>query len=968
MSDKHFSSIPLASDSGMVPMLKIFESQPGLILILSPDLSIQAVTNAYLEELEMNREDILGKNLFDLFPQNPGTPEVNSVAKLKGSLNYVVSHRQKHEIEIIHYDVPSKADPTKFLERYWNTINTPVPDEQGEVAFIIHETRNITAKIKAERKARESQSREQAALARVEHERARLERYFLQAPAQISICSGPEFVFEFVNPAYQENLFPGRKLLGRPLAEAVPEIVGQPIAEVLRQVYETGETIEGKEVCIPLAPAEGAPVQDHYFNYIQQARLNENGEIDGIMTFAYDVTELVEARQKLQAVNADLEEKIFARTSELEQARTEAELQKDRLNFLFMQAPVATCVLTGPDMVYEMVNPAYQALFPGRRLKGRPLQQAIPEIFDSEVGQQIQYVYKTGNSFEAKEALIPVARNEEGPVEEVYFNYIIEPNYRQGKEIDGVLVFAYDVTEQVLARRNAEMKEEILEFALKAGRMATFDLDLQTNKTIRSANHDQLFGYEANLSEWNMEALLDHMLAEDHEVVLKQFERSIETGELLLNPRIRQKDGTLRYIEGYGKVFYEEAEKEGQRKALRIAGVVADVTERKLSQQQKEKLAAIVENSSDLIGLYTPCGAGIYFNQAGKFMLGLPEGGAPDKVQLANLFSPEDQELLRETILPALRKNGNWQGETSFRNIESNTVVPVHYTAFSIEDPASGDLLNLAIIMSDITALKKKEEQLQALSRQLAAANKGLLAANENLEGANQQLTHINVDLDNFIYAASHDLKAPITNIEGLVRLLNIKLPKDVLAQEQIKQIIRMMQDSIGRFQKTIGNLTDITRLQKDNSKEEVLVNLQQVVEEVNLDLAPMIKEANVRVEVQLKDCPAFSFAEKNIRSIVYNLVSNAIKYRSPERKPVVNIRCRQEADFVVLEVQDNGLGLKESNEKKLFSMFKRFHSHVEGSGIGLYMVKKIVENARGKIQVQSKLGEGSTFSVFFRR
>jgi signal transduction histidine kinase len=107
-------------------------------------------------------------------------------------------------------------------------------------------------------------------------------------------------------------------------------------------------------------------------------------------------------------------------------------------------------------------------------------------------------------------------------------------------------------------------------------------------------------------------------------------------------------------------------------------------------------------------------------------------------------------------------------------------------------------------------------------------------------------------------------------------------------------------------------------------------------------------------------------FAEKNLRSVVFNLLSNALKYCCPDRVPEVRIRARAEAEYVVLEVQDNGLGLDARNEQKLFGMFQRFHDHVEGSGIGLYMVKKMMENTGGRIAVQSELGVGSTFMVYF--
>ena len=957
-------------------MLKIFKSQSGLILILSTELKIMEVTDALLQELQFSREELRGKHICDVFSPGSATLKENSVDILQHSLDKVLESRQQDKIEVIQYDIPNPEEQGKYLERYWQTISTPVPDQQGEVLCIILEIKNITEKIKAERQLQESLRREKAALARAEHQRIRLERYFMQVPAQICIFSGSDFVFEFVNPAYQETLFPGRKILGKPLAEAVPEVMGQPIAEVLRKVYETGETIEGKEVYIPLKPYDGAPLKDYYFNYIHQARFDENGKVDGIMTFAYDVTELVEARKKVQALNKDLEERIFARTKELQLARADAERQQERLQNLFMQAPVAICIFKGPSMVYDLVNPAYQAMFPGRTIKGRSLIDAIPELFDSPVWGHLQYVYQTGNIYKAKEALIPVARIEEGPVESLYFDYVLQPHYNREREIDGVLTFAYDVTEQVMARRNVEQKEEILQFALQAGKMATFDLDLKTNQTVRSANHDRLFGYSFNIPEWNMEALMKHMLPEDHAPLLQQFEKSLQTGELWLTPRIQQKDGNLRYIEGYGRVFYEKGlDGEGMRKPVRIAGVVTDVTERKHNQQQKERLAAIVENSYDLISLCTPEGICIYLNQAGKKMVGIKDLQDTGDYKLTDFVAERHQKFHQMEIMPAIIEQGSWQGELLFRHQATGNLIPVYYTAFSIKDPSTEELLGIATITSDITDLKKKEEQLHILSRELAEANREMLgankaiqASNKELEEANQQLRLINADLDNFIYAASHDLKAPITNIEGLVQLLNRKLPEEVLGEEKIRQIIRMIQESIGRFQKTITNLTDITRLQKDNNKEETWVELLEVLDEVVLDLKPMIQKAGVEIDVEVEGCPAVSFAEKNMRSIMYNLISNAIKYRSPERKPEVKIKCKEEPGFLVLEVIDNGLGLNPANEKKLFSMFKRFHSHVEGSGIGLYMVKKIIENAGGKIEVASQLDKGSTFSVYFRR
>lgn len=119
------------------------------------------------------------------------------------------------------------------------------------------------------------------------------------------------------------------------------------------------------------------------------------------------------------------------------------------------------------------------------------------------------------------------------------------------------------------------------------------------------------------------------------------------------------------------------------------------------------------------------------------------------------------------------------------------------------------------------------------------------------------------------------------------------------------------------------------------------------------------------RVEGNVAACPNVFFSVKNLRSMVYNLLSNAVKYHAPGRPPVVALRCRPGAPGqIVLEVQDNGLGLSERQQGELFRLFRRLHHHVSGSGVGLYMVKKMVENAGGTLVVQSAPGVGSTFTV----
>jgi PAS domain S-box-containing protein len=516
-----------------------------------------------------------------------------------------------------------------------------------------------------------------------------------------------------------------------------------------------------------------------------------------------------------------------------QRARAEAEAQRIRLYNILMQAPAIICLMQGPEHTFELVNPLAEQLLGRRTLLGKTALQAIPELKNQPFIDILNKVYQSGEPFIGKEMAAYFDRNMTGQLEEVYLNLVYQPVYDQAGNIDGILAFATEVTEQVRARRLVEQSEENLKMALEAGNMATFDLDLLTKQTIRSASHDQLFGYESNLPEWNMEALLKHMLPEDRPLVLEQFEKSLESGKLFLNPRIQRIDGTIRWIEGQGEVFYDDS-----GKPVRVAGVITDVTERKLSEQR-----------------------------------------------------------------------------------------------------------------------------LQAITEELAAANEEIQANNEDLAISNSQLIRINADLDNFVYTASHDLRSPINSMEGLLVLLQKRLQSKL--DEKDQELIRHLTRSMAKLNQTIKDLSEIVKAQKDTGLAPESISFAEVLEDIQTDMSRQIEDQDINIEWQL-EVTTIEYPKKHLRSIVYNLLSNAMKYRHPDRKAQIVVRTEKKDEKVLLSVSDNGLGINEYQLNKLFGMFQRMHPHIEGSGIGLYTIKRVVENYGGKITVESKEGEGTTFYVHF--
>jgi signal transduction histidine kinase len=282
-------------------------------------------------------------------------------------------------------------------------------------------------------------------------------------------------------------------------------------------------------------------------------------------------------------------------------------------------------------------------------------------------------------------------------------------------------------------------------------------------------------------------------------------------------------------------------------------------------------------------------------------------------------------------------------------------VVSLQYTIYPYADlHAPGDISGIICIAS---VLPQKEIH-APVTNQTDIVTERM----EELMTANEQLKKVNTDLDNFIYTASHDLRSPIANLEGLVTLLSKSL-ENKLGEDELT-MFNMMQKAVSRFKSTINDLTQIISIDKNFAEGSEPLDFNDLVEHVQTDIGQLIRESGSVITVDAQ-VPSIHFARKNLRSIIYNLVVNAIKYRSPERQLQIHIKTRKVEQYTVLSVQDNGLGIRADQKDKLFAMFHRVHTHIQGTGIGLYVVKRIVDNNKGKIEVDSEVGKGTTFHVY---
>lgn len=258
--------------------------------------------------------------------------------------------------------------------------------------------------------------------------------------------------------------------------------------------------------------------------------------------------------------------------------------------------------------------------------------------------------------------------------------------------------------------------------------------------------------------------------------------------------------------------------------------------------------------------------------------------------------------------------------------------------------------------------ISQQHEEMTLMNKKLSQALEEVQKREQALKEQAEELIRVNEDLDTFVYTASHDLKSPLNSLSSLINIFESQLSQE--SKSASGRVLELMYKSVQKLTQVIDDLGRIAKTQQEAhaAKEEVLI--REVLDDLEEDLRPLISQHQAQLLCNLK-AKTIYLARKNVRSILYNLISNAIKYRHPDRNPQVEVTTYEEDNKSVIIVQDNGLGLSDRHLDKLFTVFKRFHPHVEGSGVGLYMIKRLIENSKGQIKVESRQDEGTTFTIY---
>jgi PAS domain S-box-containing protein len=394
--------------SSRIDFQALFENSPNAYMLLDRELRYVAANAAYLRETASRLEDLVGRRVLEVFPNDPGDPENSSATLLRQSLERVVATGQPDFIALIPYRVPAFKDGQRIVEeRYWSATHTPIPGADGEVAFILQHTVDVTELQKLRQDAsgaplpgtdervgaqvlrRAHEVQETNVSLRLEH--GDLRRLFEQAPGFMASLRGPNHVIELANAAYHQ-LVGHRDIIGKPLREALPELQDQAYFDLLERVYTSGTPFAGRGMRVLLQREPGAALTEAVVDFIYQPIFDAAGAVAGILALGYDIT-----------LHKHQEAERGALLESERRAREAAEAAEQRQRFLAESIPQQVWTAT-PAGNLDFVNARVVEYFGASEgeLLGSGWQTALHPDDVRPCLQRWQHSLRTGEEYECE--------------------------------------------------------------------------------------------------------------------------------------------------------------------------------------------------------------------------------------------------------------------------------------------------------------------------------------------------------------------------------------------------------------------------------------------------------------------------------------------------------------------------------------------------------------------------------------
>ncbi|HAF76686.1 MAG TPA: hypothetical protein DCG42_05130, partial [Maribacter sp.] len=501
-----------------------------------------------------------------------------------------------------------------------------------------------------------------------------------------------------------------------------------------------------------------------------------------------------------------------------------------------------------------------------------------------------------------------------------------------------------DVTDKVKARKEIKEKNQLLSYAEEISNMGSWHWDLDRDILKWSDNLYKIYRLELDATI-NMEKFYSQIHPDDIAQVKTLITESINGNEKikLLSFRIILDDGTIRSIESRA-----ETKKNHLGKVVEMVGTAQDITEKlKIEKDilEKNHMLNFAEELA-MIGywqLNVGNGSFIWSNNMYR-IFGFEMGITMNFDLLLSHTHPADRELV-------MHKK---QNAIATKKFEKFTQRILH------ED---GEIRFSEIVGKVITDKEGNATKIIGSSRDITEeilAQQKILETNKNLEESTIKLTAQNKQLAEFNQITSHNLRAPVSNLNALLKLYN-----KTQSEGKKIEIFEKFEIVIERLTETLNALVETITIKKNGVEIMPKLEFEQVLLKTKQTLAATLIETKAKITYDFSKAKNVDYNPIYLESIFLNLISNAIKYRSPDRVPQIFITSKKDNNRTVLEFKDNGLGIDLKNHgNKLFGLNQVFHKHPESKGIGLFITKAQVLAMGGSITAESDVNIGSTFII----
>jgi PAS domain S-box-containing protein len=529
----------------------------------------------------------------------------------------------------------------------------------------------------------------------------------------------------------------------------------------------------------------------------------------------------------------------------------------------------------------------------------------------------------------------------------MYYRERRRPTQRDQEIIAQVTHLAGVAIQQKLAQEKLQRSESYLAEAQKLTHTGSWVWDVRKQEVLYcSEEMYRIYGLDPRKSAPTRENFRQRIHPDDRGWTTKQMDEAMRGkvdsfGEY----RVVLPDGTIRYLSSSGHPVVDE-----HGELIEWVGTAVDVTERKRTELERRRLATLVEQAADLMAI-ADLGGGtpIYLNKAGLKMVGFDSWEEASTRRGIHYMFPEDRQFVNEVLWPTVLEKGSWSGEMRFRHFKSGEPIPVLYTAFRIDDPETGQPVNVGNVCRDITQLKRAQAEARESERRYREMQTEL--AHANRVATMGQLTV------SIAHEVNQPIAATVANAQAALRWLRAASPN---LDEVDQALARIVKD--GSHAGEVINRIRALIKKAPPPKDRLEIN-RVVLEIIELTRGEAAKNG-ISVATELADhLPTVEADRVQLQQVVLNLVVNAIEAMSTVRdgpRQLALSTDKLEADGMLVTVRDTGPGLDAATLEKVFESF--YTTKSSGLGMGLSICRSIIEAHGGRLWASSNKGRGATF------